>query len=187
MKSELTLLHVSVNEKGQLCNARTDERLRFVPHVAFHLLLNSTEQVLAEDVPYEAEKQLVVPKEEFLRFELNQTEWGRLHVWVRLVDDVFLYRYDERKLPKLDKYQPCEIVHIGADSRLFEQEAPPFELIEATSLNQAYFLASKKYEPKRASHTGSAYVHMRTEGAGKTLREMWEIVKRQPSYWATRS
>lgn len=183
MKSELTLLHVSVNEKGQLCDARTDERLRFVPHAAFHLLLNSAEQVLAGDVPYEVEVRCVVPKDEVLRFELKQTEWGTLYVWVQLLEDVCLYKDDERKPPQLGKYQRCQIVQVNSESMLFEQEALPFEPIEATTLNQAYFLASKRYEIKRPSHTGNVHTKMQTAHAGRTLREMWDIVKHQPSYW----
>lgn len=194
MSVELKLLRVYVNEKGQICDAHSYEPLRFAPDSYLHLLLAHSSQLLEPDAEPEMERQLVVPKGEVLFFHLYKSEWGNLRVNVRVLGDVWMSDANKNRSPKLEPIQLCVVEDVIGYSESF-QGAPPFEPFQADTLNQAYSMTSKLYEPKRASHVGNVYREMFVErpdvrargSSDRTLRELWDAVKHDPGYWESAS
>ena len=131
---------------------------------------------------FEPIRRLVVPSGQTLHFKLNQTEWGPITVVVRLLDDIWMVQDHANKLPELEKAQPCEVQQVRSSPAIFQRQ-PPFAPFRADSLNQAYFLASKLYEPARASHAGNVHQHMRTGHLDLLLRDFWDMVGHEPDYW----
>ena len=190
MSVESNPLRAYVNEKGQICDAHSFEPLRLAPDSYLHLLLAHPSQLLEPDAELEMGRQLVVPKGEVLFFHLKKSEWGYLRVSVRVLGDVWMSNVNRNKSPKLEPIQFCIVEEVIGFTEKF-QDAPPFEPFQADTLNQAYSMTSKLYEPKRASHVGNVYREMSVERpavrarerSDKTLRELWDAVKHDPGYW----
>ena len=194
MGTKSKLLRVFVNRKGQLCDEHSHQPLRLAPNSHLHLQLEHPAQLLQPEPPFETVKRLVVPQGAAMSFQLKKTDWGTLTVQVRLLGDVWMYQDGEEKPARLMPVQSCEVESVTGFAP-GGPAAPVFEPFRTNTLNQAYSMASRLFEPKRASNVGSAYYDMQVEGPPvyrwnrvRThwfLRDLWHELEDNPDYWGT--
>lgn len=171
--SPLSLKEVYTDKSGKLFDADTNLPLYLASEVRFRLLV-APGCLVAPPEPFKPiERQLLEPGNR-LYFNLNKTHWGRVQVVVRFPNGLTMYQGQATDLPCCPEEVECvvEAVKISASP----WSPPDFQEIKATSLNQAYFQASKRYEPSRKSHSTDVYHTFRTEH-DKLLREVWKHSK----------
>lgn len=169
----LLLKEVYTDKTGKLFDADTGLPIYLAPEVRLRLLLDPANLLPAPE-PFKPLVRQVLQAEEKLYFNLNKTHWGKVLVVVRFPKGLTMHQASATDLPCCPEEVECIIEAVKINSNPWSP--PDFQEIKATSLNQAYFQASKRYEPSRKSHSTDAYHTFRTE-SNKLLREVWENSK----------
>jgi hypothetical protein len=169
----LLLKEVYTDKNGKLFDADTGLPINLASEARLRLLLDPS-YLLAPPAPFKPIVRQILEPGNKLYFNLNKTHWGKVSVVVRFPKGLIMHQIEAPDLPCCPEEVECviEAVNISANP----WSPPDFQEIKATSLNQAYFQASKRYEPSRKSHSTDAYHTFRTED-GELLRDVWKNSK----------
>jgi hypothetical protein len=168
----LSLVELRTDEQGRLFHMATGHPLHLAPNVGMRLLLHP-DYLLPTPPPFEPQTRKVLEPGENLSFFLNKTHWGKVEVTVHFPEGLYMFQNSAQDLPCCPEEVQCIVGKVSFNSKPYSP--PDFEPIIASSLNQAYFQASKRYEPSRKSHSTDVYHTFKT-GAGMLLREVWDQV-----------